>query len=880
MDFSTEELNQIFKIFKYETEERIANVNKALMKLEESPDDATLIDELFREAHSIKGSARMVGALSVQKLAHKIEDLLKLVKDGAITISSDIIDILYEGTDSVKEIVENISLDKLEYTDKNYIKIIYKIDYISDNITLQEKKKNANEAVPVNPELDDAVSLHKFIKKQVALLDNKQRKNEALGALLSMINNELSKGIPQQEKDILETAKGNLLFIQENDILPPKEINQIIEQSLVSLGKNLSEEEIVQAQNKQQSIKKLLELYRDKQNVFEKEKSADILVKNEIKQTNKVIPEVYIDNIFKTLRVDTYKLDKLEKQAEELLVLKIKNRQHLRILKNAIDELNEIQKNVNKSINYLKDFEKEINETNNPQRYPRTVKKQLDKASLKIDFLQNEMEEFQKKFYEDDSKLNLLSNEIDSTVKNIRILPIATILHMFPRMVRDIARTQGKQVEIIISGSETGADKTIIEELKTPLVHIVNNAIDHGIEPPEERIKKGKNPTGKIILNSYQLDNNMIIEISDDGQGLNINNIKKKAISENLLNKNELSTLSEYQILNFIFWPGFSTEEKATNNSGRGVGLDVVNTTISQLGGKISVQSKPDYGFKIAINIPISIAMLNVLLIKLGSQIFGIPSGAVKHVCSIIEEDIYTKEGKPYIKFAGMSVRYIKLAELLNYEDELGEPNKHDIVIIQSDETMLAIEVDELLRMEEVVQKKLAPPLSRIKNITGIASLTAGEPCFILNINDIINSVLSSKELLKKQTVISIPQNMQKLYNILIVDDSYTTLILEKNILKSAGFNPITATNGEEAIKKLTCEKIDLIVTDLEMPKMDGIELIQKIREKDTNIPIIVVTSHEEKLPNIYVQNYSDEIILKKDFSKQVFIQKIEKHLI
>ncbi|MCR4881300.1 MAG: hybrid sensor histidine kinase/response regulator [bacterium] len=885
MDFSEEELNQIFKIFKYETQEHIDNINKALLSIEKDPTNSSIIAELFREAHSIKGSARMLDISSIQKLAHKIEDLLKLAKDGIITINTDIIDIIYEATDTISKVVKKLKPTNLDYSDKNLIELTLKIDLIRDSMLLEEKKKSGIKDVRKIESLEkNIVNEHdvmKFVRKNISLLDNKFQKDNAIQALLNLIEEELSKGLPNNNKNILKQIKENLIYIKDNDILPSMDIAQIIEHGLKTIETNPTEEECANIIKRQQSIRQILEIKKEHDDIYEITK----IVPNNLQQEQSEIKhkpnaESYVDSSFKTLRVDTSKLDKLEQQTEELIVLKIKNKQHVKVTKEALSEIQDLQKHLNKALVSIKDNDKRAF-THNSETYgsARLLQKQLDKAHEKLEKLQFLMNSFQKDFFEDDSKFQILSEEIESTVKSIRIIPIATILHMFPRMVRDISRNQGKQVEITISGSETGADKTIIEDLKAPLIHIINNAIDHGIESPQERIKKGKNPTGKIILNSYHQDNSIIIEIIDDGQGVNIQKIKDKAIKEKFLSEEELSQLSDHHILNLLFWPGFTTESKVTNLSGRGVGLDVVHNTISQMDGKVSISTKPDEGFKILIKIPIAIATLKVLLVKVKKQIFGIPSGYVKHVRSIISEDIFSKEGKPHIMYNGTSIRYTKLSSLLHYEQDDNNSNKHDIVIIQYEDTYLAIEIDELLRTEEIIQKKLNPPLSRVKNIAGISSLPSGEPCFILNINDIIKAPLSSKDLIKSQTILTLPQKAAKTFCVLIVDDSYTTLMLEKNILKLAGYKVLTATNGSEALKKLTYEKADVIITDLEMPKMDGIEFVKKVREKDTAIPIIVLTSHEEKLPNIYVQNYTNDIILKKDFSKELFLDTIEQNI-
>ena len=376
------------------------------------------------------------------------------------------------------------------------------------------------------------------------------------------------------------------------------------------------------------------------------------------------------------------------------------------------------------------------------------------------------------------------------------------------------------------------------------------------------------------------MNESLTIEVIDDGRGLNTTQIKEKVLAKNLLSEDELSQLTELQIMNLIFWPGFTTGKDVTEISGRGVGLDVVHTKIAELDGKVSIQSQEGAGFKITIKIPITLATLKALLVKLNSQIFAISSSYVKSVTSIPTEELHSKEGKTHIIYNGASVRLVKLSELLNLPQSNTSAQKHNIVVIQVEDSLLALEIDEFIRTEEILQKKLHPPLTRVKNITGVSSLSSGESCLILNLNDLIKSALSVKELQKNRTILSLPQKNNDTINILVVDDSFTTLTLEKNILKSAGYNVFQATNGIEGCKKLLHEKIDIIITDLEMPEMDGLEFIQKIRAKNTSIPIIIVSSKHttEDITKCFNLGASD-FLAKKDFTENKLLEKIKANL-
>ncbi len=923
MEFSEEESKQIFKIFKDESEEHIKNMNQCLLDIEKNPEDMDLITEMFREAHSIKGSARMLEVVSIQTLAHKIEDLLGFAKEGTVVINSQMVDLICKGMDVISQILEKLDYNTLDYVDESSNALSEEIESLkdtilsgklqnnqdnkqtndeekmtstnvvektkeSDNIEFQPKSTNlTNSSTNTNTELD-------IISHYINQLGSKYKKDNAILEITSIITNKLDENIPDTNKNILKLILENIEYIKENNIISSPETIQALSDSLSSAIAPKPEEDLILVMQRQTILKQMLELSRENDKILSlpQRQEERKQIENKIdpqhdttkKQSGFNKENTYeTGGIFKTLRVDTQKLDKLENQVEELIVFKIKNKQHLNTLNTIINELIDIQKLLGKTLSNYKYTDKKVS---NPQfaqektSYLKNSLSHVEKIGEKADYLYALADKFQKRFLNDDIRLNFLTEEFENTVKSIRILPLATIFHMLPRMVRDISREQSKQVEMIITGSETSADKTVIEEIKSPLIHIIRNAIDHGIETPEERISKGKNPTGKILLNSYHAGNTIIIEVIDDGRGINIDKIREKALKRNLLTPEEISQLSATQIMNLIFWPGFTTDDKVTEISGRGVGLDVVHTKIAQLDGKVSIQSEEGAGFKIIIKIPITLATLKALLVKIEEQIFAISSSYVKTVMSVSSDEIISKEGKPQIIYNDTSIKLEKLSDLLSIKKEEQNTNKHNIVVVNVEETLLAIEVDSFVRTEEILQKKLNPPLTRVKNISGVSSLSGGETCLILNLNDIMKSAVSSKELSKNSATLTLKSNKTSVPKILIVDDSYTTITLGKNILKSGGFNVFTATNGEDAMSIMSYEKIDLVITDLEMPVMTGIELIEKMRNMGLTMPIIVLSSHgNPKIKDECLSKGANAFIAKKDFSERFILESIKEQL-
>lgn len=447
-------------------------------------------------------------------------------------------------------------------------------------------------------------------------------------------------------------------------------------------------------------------------------------------------------------------------------------------------------------------------------------------------------------------------------------------------MVRDIAQEKGKKIELKIIGSETCTDKKIIEEIKAPLIHIIRNAIDHGIETPEERIELGKNPEGEIILSARQFGSKVIIEIQDNGRGINIEKIKEKAVQKGYLTQEEINSMSDEQITNIIFSPGFSTGESITNISGRGIGLDVVQTKISQLNGKVKVLSEVNKGCCVQIELPTTMSTLKAFLVKSANQTFAIPMDAINTVLRKRTDEIILNKGKKSIIFNEKSIPLFSLAEILNLEQSHTTKDKATILILENESRIIALSVDKLMGDQEILHKKLSAPLYKLKNISGVTTLISGEICFILNILDLMNAVTPSKIQINSSTSQKLLLNTS--YKILLVDDSITTRTLEKNILTKAGYTVEAVQNPIEAFEIMKSTRFDLIITDIEMPEMNGFEFLEKLKtdEMYSDIPVIVVSSLlTEENKKRSAELGAEKYIVKNDFNQDEFQDTISKIL-
>lgn len=583
----------------------------------------------------------------------------------------------------------------------------------------------------------------------------------------------------------------------------------------------------------------------------------------------------------KTLHVNAQKLDLLVNQLGELIITKIKTEKNLDkidLIKNANENC---QKDLLKTSNYLRYYNRKYLQTGNSEQYTSAFVKQV--FALLSDITQNvsrtiyDLNSLYRSSKEDDMKMRLIIDEMESMVKNIRVLPISTVFNSFSRMVRDIATEKGKDIDFEIEGKDTCADKKIIEEIKTPLIHILRNAIDHGIESKEDRLMAGKSPVGRILLSAKQDDNKVIIDVMDDGQGFNLEKIKDRAVSRGFLTQEDIESMTDEAIMNIIFWPGFTTGDSITSISGRGIGLDVVKTKISQLNGKVKVISEFGKGSCVHIEIPVTLTTLRVFLVKISEQVFAIPIQMITTFILKKQNEIKTNNGIRSIVYNDKILPLYYLADILGLEP-LPRGEKETVLIIESDEKAIGLVVDKLLGDQDILQKKLSPPLYKVKNISGITNLASGELCLILNMQDILHYDFN-----KAITAVSSPKlltpDVMSYKRILVVDDSMTTRSMIKNILINLGYSVDSVLGAEEALVKLKLNHYDLLITDINMPKMNGYEFVELLRNDEMymDIPIMVISSiARNDAKKRFGKSKIDGYIQKDLFNQAEFIEKVK----
>lgn len=1031
MDFLPEEFEEILNIFREETEEIIQKLNNNLLQLENKPNDKDKLVYMFRDAHSLKGAARMIGFNNIQRLAHKIEDLLGLAKENKIIINREISDVLYKSTDLLSFLIENsVKIKKEYYTDdiqkyiENIDELINKeqqesascetsevvkeefqrekildqedsqknikninalfsealfmltqinseestkyLETIYDTTSELEKKLEGKDYSPVKEKIEAINIKISFVFHNSNLMTTQEIQDlindlSSTGLLLNDIyknlgiktvdfdniiekkirensqepNVEILPQMPPENEELLS----KLLFIKanlgklENDLSIIPEINNAINHIIsrnINGGLNLIYKKLSEVLN---TIKKANTLPEKevvsilKQSIHSTEKSVLNPDKDEEEDLNLILQRLDIvrqmidlnasqnplsnlaaslgesgisvkkaqdffnsfeTSSIKTLRVDTKKLDQLVNQMGELIITRIKHQKNISELEEILEELNEWKNFNHKSQSFIKYYDKKLmasiiaGDYASLSVFSKQIYSIFQENAFKILKLNNKILSLQKSIDEDDTKFNVIVTQLETMVKNIRVLPLATIFHMFPRMIRDISKDTGKKIELLISGSETSADKKIIEEIKTPLMHIIRNSIDHGIETPQERAMAGKHPTGQIHLHAKSLENKIVIEVNDDGRGIDLDEIKKRALEKKLVTEKEMEYLSNEQIMNIIFWSGFSTGDVVTEISGRGLGLDIVQTKISQLNGHVKVFSVAGHGTKISIELPISMSTMKAFIVKSANQLFALPMTSVKTVMWVNNEDIYCRNENKTILIDGKSTSVYELSELMGLPaDETHRENtRQTLVIVEIENSMMGIIVDKILGDQEILQKKLCAPIVKLKNILGITTLVNGEVCLILNLIELYkNTYMGQEKGLSDNKHRLLPKSNRD-YTILIVDDSLTTRALLKNILFHCGYNFHLVKNPKEAFEQLGKSKFDLILTDLEMPEMDGLMFVEQLKSNSLykKIPIIIISSANQQEMRVK-KCEADEFINKSDFNQEYLLEKIKKLL-
>ncbi len=604
--------------------------------------------------------------------------------------------------------------------------------------------------------------------------------------------------------------------------------------------------------------------------------TASISISRELKtsqpQTVKTTASVK-DYQIDTIRVEPKKLDKLMTQASELAVTKLRISQQVSEIEQIIVLWEEWDQDISRNSSFLKEIANNLP----PEKF-HLLQYFFYNDRQRLESLGHLISNFKTRANEDLTSLGIISDRLESGIQDLRQLPLSTVFNLFPRMVRDLARQQGKEINLIIEGGDTKADKRILEEIKAPLLHLIRNAVDHGIETPAERIAQGKSQTAVIVIKGYQTGSSIGIEISDDGRGLNLESIKNTAIRRNVRTPAELAAMSEAQIQSLIFASGFSTRTEVTELSGRGVGLDVVRANVERLKGTIQVTSTSGNGCKFQVRLDASLATTKVLIVALDRTLYALPLEFIQTMISLPRKDIYEIEGKPTITFEEQPISVTWLTSLLEIptpDDYTKGKNNLFCIILQIGEERFGAIVDDLVDQQDVVIKPQSKLLKRVPNISGATILSSGEVCMILNPPDLLHSLRNGNW----RSVVRSTESASLKNRLLLVEDSIIIRTQMQRLLKGAGYDVTIAENGAIGLEKVQKQEFDIVLSDVEMPEMNGLAMTAKIRQNSQydRLPIVLITtlaSSEDKRRGR--EAGANAYLTKGDFDQQLLFQTLK----
>ncbi|GAA7551223.1 chemotaxis histidine kinase/response regulator CheAY2 [Helicobacter pylori] len=452
------------------------------------------------------------------------------------------------------------------------------------------------------------------------------------------------------------------------------------------------------------------------------------------------------------------------------------------------------------------------------------------------------------------SSISAVTTDLQLAVMKTRMQPVGKVFNKFPRMVRDLSRELGKSIELIIEGEETELDKSIVEEIGDPLIHIIRNSCDHGIEPLEERRRLNKPETGKVQLSAYNEGNHIVIKISDDGKGLDPVMLKEKAIEKGVISERDAEGMSDREAFNLIFKPGFSTAKVVSNVSGRGVGMDVVKTNIEKLNGIIEIDSEVGVGTTQKLKIPLTLAIIQALLVGVQEEYYAIPLSSVLETVRISQDEIYTVDGKSVLRLRDEVLSLVRLSDIFKVDAILESNSDVYVVIIGLADQKIGVIVDYLIGQEEVVIKSLGYYLKNTRGIAGATVRGDGKITLIVDVGammDMAKSIKVNITTLMNESENTKSKNSPSDYVVLAIDDSSTDRAIIRKCLKPLGITILEAANGLEGLEMLKNgdKAPDAILVDIEMPKMDGYTFASEVRKynKFKNLPLIAVTSRVTK---------------------------------
>lgn len=827
---------ELLEVFLPEAEEHLRVMTLSLPALAAQPGNKSLLQEIRRSAHSLKGSAAVVGFQEITELAHRAEDLLDLLYDDELTLTPDLLQLLFASTEALENLLnQRADQDVLRGLYEAYAEVLE----ATPPVTSPEKMLEAFEALAesARPKRTTKPLQNEEPTTQPAIPLEKEDRTVAL------VNRGKYVRVPIEQLDAVVKLVTELLVN-----------HAAFEQNMTSLSRQL--EEVHTNATRLNRVASKMEVQFEASTLGGRQSparsfSATNLLNNLTESS--LAPSFTVGLAAPLLSQNTYGFDALE-----------------------FDRYTEFH----------------------------LLLRELTEAASDVQALESELIEIKDYFQSNLQREARLCGDIQEKLMRLRMVPLSTLASRLHRTVHTVATRRGRLVNLVLEGEETRLDKTVIEEIADPLLHILRNAIDHGIETPVARAAKGKSPHGTIRLRAFHDNTQTVIQIGDDGGGLDPARIRQTALKNGLLSAADAAHLSNEELSSLIFLPGFSTAEEVSEISGRGVGLDVVKAAVHRLKGSISLDSQPDQGTLFTLRLPMTLAVMRALMVKTQQQIFAVPLSGLAQVVKLTPDLLDYIGQDLVVRTGGKVYPLLQLSKLLNLKRQDANPALQMALLMNIEDHQVAIAVDETLGGREIVVKNLGNHLRRVHGLTGATLLGDGSAVLILNLPELLRGVfrpravtfetrtesklsaatplpvpkISAPFVASAPPVINVPAPRPAAapLTVMVVDDSLSVRRVLTNRLTSAGWNPLQAKDGLDALDQLQQMTIppDLLLVDIEMPRMDGYEFINTLRKQFeyAHLPVIVLTSragqkHRDRAFEVgateyLVKPYQDDVLL------------------
>ena len=700
------DVSQYLEIFIDETKEHLQNLSDQLLILEHEPDNADTVNEIFRAAHSLKGMAGTMGYKRMQKLTHNMENVFQEIRNGNMKVQANLVDVLFRGLDALESYLEIIQATSDEGTEDNEA-ILIDLDRILAEGT------GAAPAVSA-PKAGSAVAVKETSAEDAGLMKFKQIKMT-----------EYDIDIIGKAKEAGQNVFGLTVYIEENCILKAARAFLVFK-ALEELGEVMK------------SVPEVQEIEDEK---FDFDFSVVLITPEDMDKVKKSVSNV---SEIKDVQIAVFEVE-AEAAAPEA------------------PKVEEPKEEVKEEVPQVKVAEQSAQpaqgaQTPNKKAAGKPVASRSVRVDIdKLDVLMNLVSELiiaknglvsigttdngtrdMAAFNEQIEYLERVTTNLHESVMKVRMMPIESVVNKFPRMMRDLSKKLGKKMELYMTGEDTELDRTVIDEIGDPLQHLLRNAADHGLESNEERVRLGKPEVGSVYLDAYQEGNNVVIEVRDDGAGINVEKVRNKAIEKGTITAEQAENMTDKDIIDLLFKPSFSTAEKISDVSGRGVGLDVVKTNIEKLGGDIECKTALGCGSTFTIRLPLTLAIIQALMVELGNEQYAIPLGSIETIEDVPISDIKYVQTKEVITLRGTVIPLVRLDKVLDVEPRDFEPESLTVVIVTKGDKKAGLVVDKLNGQLEIVIKSIGKYINNDKVISGAAILGDGEIALIIDANSLV----------------------------------------------------------------------------------------------------------------------------------------------